>query len=263
MLAFAFALALNAAAFVLLRALLARRFGAYGGRWTIGLRTRSRLVVRHRLAIAAAGPLGCYLVAGLFLAVGGAMAGKSTFDEASMRVVVSQPSPAYEAGMRNGDRIVSVDGEPSPDWNRLRAQTHAHPDESVVVVVERGGATLTLTPQLGPEAKMGVSPPEERHAYGLTGLLGLLLLEPGRAEAKYLAGAVAWIGKGRPASEATGPVGIVKMGQRLGVSVGATLMFTGLVNACCLWIAVLFATVLLPWPAREAGAVESRTEARR
>jgi regulator of sigma E protease len=249
--------ALNAVAFVLLRA--ARRFGAHGGWMTIGLRSPSRVIVRQRLAIAAAGPAGCYLAAGLLLAVGAAMGGKLASDESSMRVSVSDGMPAQKAGVQEGDRIVSVEGEPSTDWKRLAAQTHAHPDEVVHVVVERGGTTLSLSPELGPDARMGVSPRLVPTQFGVAGLLDQALLEPRRLEATYFASAAAWISKGRPRSEVAGPVGVLKAGSRLGDRLGTVLRFVGTVNACWLWIAMVFALALLLWPTRESLASPSHS----
>jgi hypothetical protein len=40
-------------------------------------------------------------------------------------------------------------------------------------------------------------------------------------------------------------------------------MFTGMVNATMLWTVVLLALVLLPWPARETGALDRAIEASR
>jgi membrane-associated protease RseP (regulator of RpoE activity) len=242
--------ALNAGAFVLLRALVARLSGAHGGWVTIALRSHSRTIVRQRIAIAAAGPLGCYLVAGLLLATGAAMGGKLASDESSMRVTVLKGMPAQKAGIEEGDRIVSVNGEPSTDWNRLRAQTQAHPNEVIVVEVDRGGTTLSFTPKLGFDAKMGVSPPVVETKLGVAGLLDQALLEPGRMEAAYFAHLASWIIKGRPGGEVMGPAGAVREGARADGHLGTIVGFAGVINACWLWVAVIFALVLLPWPTR-------------
>ncbi len=57
------------------------------------------------------------------------------------------PTPASEAGIQPGDRIVEVDGEPTPDWAAANTAIRESmgPTE---VTVERGGETVTLTADL-------------------------------------------------------------------------------------------------------------------
>jgi regulator of sigma E protease len=59
---------------------------------------------------------------------------------------VSQNSPAYRAGFKVGDRIISVAGEQVPDWAWVGAlvQKHGSADKPLTVGVERAGGTLEL-----------------------------------------------------------------------------------------------------------------------
>ncbi|WP_026929238.1 site-2 protease family protein [Glycomyces tenuis] len=60
-----------------------------------------------------------------------------------------EPSPAYEAGMRDGDRIAAVEGTAVTDWDSLlEAVGGLTPEEPVEVTVERDGAeqVLQVTP---------------------------------------------------------------------------------------------------------------------
>ncbi|UOE46038.1 M50 family metallopeptidase [Agromyces larvae] len=59
-------------------------------------------------------------------------------------------APGAAAGIRPGDRIVSIDGEPVSTWEQSTAIIRDHPDESLAVVVERDGAEVALevTPML-------------------------------------------------------------------------------------------------------------------
>ncbi|MDD3448500.1 MAG: sigma E protease regulator RseP [Gammaproteobacteria bacterium] len=52
--------------------------------------------------------------------------------------------PAERAGLRAGDRILSVDGRPIPDWNVWVEYVRAHPGTLLEVTVERDGAPLAL-----------------------------------------------------------------------------------------------------------------------
>jgi len=60
---------------------------------------------------------------------------------------VSADSPAYHAGFKPGDRIISVAGEAVPDWAWVGAlvQKHGVADKSLTVTVERAGGSLDLS----------------------------------------------------------------------------------------------------------------------
>jgi regulator of sigma E protease len=79
---------------------------------------------------------------------------------------VSIGLPAYERGLRAGDRIVSVDGVGITTWEQLAKLIHKKPDKEVLLVVERGGERFqrTLTPVrqdvkgMGAIGLIGISP---------------------------------------------------------------------------------------------------------
>jgi regulator of sigma E protease len=60
---------------------------------------------------------------------------------------VSADGPAYHAGFKAGDRIISVGGEDVPDWAWVGAlvQKHGSVDKPLLVGVERAGGTLELS----------------------------------------------------------------------------------------------------------------------
>ena len=51
-----------------------------------------------------------------------------------------EPGPAARAGMKIGDRLVEVNGEPVPSWERLVETINKSPGKAVRVTVEREGA---------------------------------------------------------------------------------------------------------------------------
>jgi len=57
---------------------------------------------------------------------------------------VKPQSPAAQAGLRSGDRIVSIDGEPVVGWSGLQEKIRAHGGQPVTMEIERGGARETL-----------------------------------------------------------------------------------------------------------------------
>lgn len=54
-------------------------------------------------------------------------------------------APGAEAGVRPGDRIVSIDGVAIESWQQSTDIIRAHPNEELAMVVERDGEELTLT----------------------------------------------------------------------------------------------------------------------
>ncbi|MFV9687112.1 sigma E protease regulator RseP [Pantoea sp. ARC607] len=66
---------------------------------------------------------------------------------------VQANSPASEAGLQAGDRIVKVDGQPLSQWQSFVTQVRDNPGKSMALEVDRGGDSIALT--MTPEAKAG------------------------------------------------------------------------------------------------------------
>jgi regulator of sigma E protease len=64
---------------------------------------------------------------------------------------VGEGSPAEEAGVREGDRVVAVEGAPIGDWQELVAALESRPGQPVALAVERDGIMVELT--VTPEAR--------------------------------------------------------------------------------------------------------------
>ncbi|MGH8140163.1 MAG: RIP metalloprotease RseP [Steroidobacteraceae bacterium] len=52
---------------------------------------------------------------------------------------VTADGPAARAGLRTGDRIIAVEGEPVADFRDIQARVGSHPGESLVLTYRRGG----------------------------------------------------------------------------------------------------------------------------
>ena len=54
------------------------------------------------------------------------------------------PTPAYEAGLRKGDRFISFNGTPIRDWTDLQRLIRGNSDGAATIVVRRDGHDVTL-----------------------------------------------------------------------------------------------------------------------
>lgn len=62
--------------------------------------------------------------------------------------IEGQTSPAVEAGLEPGDRIVAVDGVATPVWDDVTREIREHPGETITIAVERDGERLDLEADL-------------------------------------------------------------------------------------------------------------------
>jgi regulator of sigma E protease len=109
----------------------------------------------RRLAIVVAGPLANFVVA-LALFIGGAIAFGVPGEKPTTMVYQLLPGfPAAKAGMRVGDRILSVDGREVADGSALVQTIHQSLGKQLHVVFERNGAVhaVDVTPVPSPDDK--------------------------------------------------------------------------------------------------------------
>ncbi|GAA3824557.1 M50 family metallopeptidase [Nocardioides panacisoli] len=79
-------------------------------------------------------------------------------------------SPAAEAGLKPGDRIVSFNGTPIEDWEQLRAAIRANDDGTAVLVYERDGKELTGRTSTTVEARPTSGTDATLHQVGFLGI---------------------------------------------------------------------------------------------
>jgi regulator of sigma E protease len=53
--------------------------------------------------------------------------------------------PAYSAGLREGDRILTLDGHKIGDWEQLAYMIHARSGQTIALTYERGGKQLSVS----------------------------------------------------------------------------------------------------------------------
>jgi RIP metalloprotease RseP len=108
-----------------------------------------------RMAVVLAGPfmnllIFFVLMTGVFYFHGAPLAENWTSTRTDWTVDTVQPgSSAAAAGLRTGDKIVSVGGEQATTFDNFKSQIDAKAGTQVPVVVLRDGQQVTLTPTLG------------------------------------------------------------------------------------------------------------------
>jgi len=98
--------------------------------------------VWRRMAIVAAGPIANYLFAALIFATIFAVHGKDV--AAPVIGEVGPGSAAYEAGLRSGDRVISLNGTAVGDFDDIREFVQLNLDQEIAIVFERDGAVQTV-----------------------------------------------------------------------------------------------------------------------
>jgi regulator of sigma E protease len=167
-----------------------------------------------RIVTIAGGPLANYFFASILMFTGYVL-GVTDFDDVSMKVSVAEPSgPAAQVDIRSGDRIVSVNGEPTKNWEELQSQIGKHAGEPIDVMIERDGQMILKKPTpiaSGPQKRgmiqVGPARTVVKRSAGEAAVLSLV--EPPKVVYELVRGLVRWV-TGKEKAEVSGPVGIVK-----------------------------------------------------
>ena len=139
----------------------------------------SAATVYQRLAIAFGGPLFNFLFAiAIYIGVYTVGIPASGTDIGK----IHDKSPAQEAGLQTGDRIIEIDGEKIRYWHELQDIVHNAPGKQMDFVIERDSKTI-LTLSITPEAKETADLFGDKKSVGLIGVeqLGrrVAAIEPG------------------------------------------------------------------------------------
>lgn len=213
----------------------------------------------QRSLIVLAGPLTNLLVAVAIFAAFNLVYGRVV---ASPEIAqFSESSVAEQAGLRIGDRIVSIDGNAIASFTEIPEHVVPYPGRTVTIVAERGGSTITLpvriaaaveSDQFGNEARVGrlgigagkaeVIPvgPVEAVSLGIEQSVGIM---------RMMATGIGQIFTGeRSVKELGGPVKIAKYsGEQLSLGWLQFVSFAALISINLAFIN------LLPIPALDGG----------
>lgn len=163
---------------------------------------------------------------------------------------VMENSPAYEAGVKTGDKILSINGAEIESWSDLTEEV-GKSEKNLTIVVERNGQkqVLQATPEKNEEGRyvVGIMPEVSHNVF-------TAIKEGGKASWNMLTTLFDMLGQlftGKvPASELAGPVGIVTMVSE--TNTYGIWYFGSLVALMSLNLALLN---LLPFPALDGGRI--------
>lgn len=83
-----------------------------------------------------------------------------------------QDTPAYRAGLQEGDAILAMNGEEVGDWNDVRSFIADHPGEEVTLLISRDGVEQEFQVQLAERdggGYLGIGPKEGYEGYSFFG----------------------------------------------------------------------------------------------
>lgn len=172
--------------------------------------------VGARAAIIFAGPAMNLALAALLFTILFGWVGVPEF-----RLVVAEVlpgSPAEQAGLRPGDRLLAVDGDPLAEWPELVQRVQSSPGRPLRLTVERAGQRLelTVTPRPHPSdprrGVIGVRPEIVQVRRPALAAVRDGLAWTARVTVGFV-DALVRLARGQGGSEVIGPVGI---GQQLG-----------------------------------------------
>jgi membrane-associated protease RseP (regulator of RpoE activity) len=177
-----------------------------GLRGVLPTRNRTGLEVTRvrRGAIWLGGVLGAYALCVSLSFIGLLHADKL---EPTRSVEVVRGLRADRAGIRNGDEVTSIDGEPVRDFEHLRALVMHRPETPARVEILRHGEPKVFEVIPDATGKIGVMSIMHRSARGAGEALGESLLLPARTSVAYLRG-LSFMVAGK--AKLSGPVGIAK-----------------------------------------------------
>ena len=147
----------------------ARAFGVRGTKLVLAIGDREAFAASpplRRALAASTGPAANYLLCALCFFAAEIVGGQPV---TTLAVRVHQGYPAAEAGMRDGDRIVSLDGKPVTDFAEVGAAVRARGSGTIVVGVDRAGTALDFPVairggRLGIESVLEQRPAQVGHA---------------------------------------------------------------------------------------------------
>lgn len=192
--------------------------------------------VWQRIAVIAAGPIMNFVLAIIFFVGVFAYLGIPTAGTSNQIGSLVQGKPAAVSGIQSGDRILAVDQETTPDWNRLTEVIHAKPNQVLNLTIERVNGkqqTLSLKTEKDPQTGYGMIGIAPEVNYVHASILESTRLGFGRTIefTQYIVLTLAQMITGRIPAEVGGPVMIAQViGEGAQQGLANLLSLTGVLS---------------------------------
>ncbi|MCX7378312.1 MAG: RIP metalloprotease RseP [Alphaproteobacteria bacterium] len=208
--------------------------------WQEG-RTFHEKQVAARAFVVAAGPLANFLLAavlfaGLYATLGKPVAPERTDPVAVIGEVVAN-SAAAKAGLKVGDRILSIEGKPIERFSELQATISAAPGQTLALRVLRGNSEISATATVEARGATGIlgvrsaAPPPVFEPVGLGASLVGGVERTWDVSAQTLAGLWQMITAQRGTEELGGPLRIAQLsGQVAQLGVASLVSFIAVLS---------------------------------
>lgn len=171
----------------------------------------------RRIGVISAGPAMNFVLAVVLLfGVFGIIGVDQPVPESTVIGAVVVGSPAAEAGLLPGDRIVSVNGSSVDDWQSLVAVLQTSLGRTIEVSFERDGVVsqVSVTPAPHPQdatmGYLGIASSTVRRHLPLGAAFVAAVTETGRMLGMWIS-AIANLFRGQGTPDVTGPIGIIQM----------------------------------------------------
>ena len=142
-------------------------------------------------------------------------------------------NPAAEAGIQQGDRILTINGESIQEWKDISESLQGHSNHVVSVTLDRKGeiiSTTVIPRESGDRAVIGINPVMDVKQYGIGESAVYAVTHTGSTIMEMLQGL--WnIVTGHSKGDVAGPIGVAQMaGQVAQHGFISLLLFTALLS---------------------------------
>ena len=115
----------------------------------------------QRAIVLAAGSVTHFVVAIIILMCIFTLVGETDIDTPTLEIAEvgsldsGEASPAEKAGLKAGDRVIAIAGQPAGGWSEVQQAIRTRPNQPIEIVVDRNGQRLTLRAMLGGREREG------------------------------------------------------------------------------------------------------------
>ncbi len=204
-----------------------------------------------RTLVIIAGPVANLIVAWVILFAIVAFSGlPDTVNIAEIGQVVKD-APAYKAGLKKGDKVISLNNKELKDWSTLADALHDNPAKPVILLIKRDGRLLSIsvTPKnVNGTGLIGIYPPTRNVSLSPVKAALFATVKVKGVLRDTLNGLWGLITGRSKDVQAVGPPGIVKMAKaQLETGMASFMAFMSYISL------MLFLFNLLPIPALDGG----------